>query len=228
MLCVLYVPRAHSFLPHFFFLPQGALLRCVPLWALVANNFTFHYAFFILMSWLPTLYDSLGADATRLGALKMLPYLVMGVASNAGGFAADALIVRGFGVTRTRKLINSVGFALASISLLLLPTARRLDGAIFLACCAMGSLALARGGYSVNHMDIAPRHAGVLMGISNGAGSAAGMVGPWVTGRILARAAAGAAGSRAAWRAACAVPAGLCTLGAAVYLAFGTGERLFD
>lgn len=33
---------------------------------------------------------------------------------------------------------------------------------------------LARGGFSVNHMDIAPRHAGVVMGISNTAGTLAG------------------------------------------------------
>lgn len=80
----------------------------------------------------------------------------------------------------------------------------------------------------MNHMDIAPRHAGVLMGISNGAGSAAGMVGPWATGLVLSRAAAGPAGAKAAWHAACALPAGLCTLGAVVFLVFGTGERLFD
>ena len=141
-----------------------------------------------------------------------------------GGVAADMLIARQWGVTRTRKLLNSAGFAAASIALLALPGASTLNGTVALACCAMGSLALARGGYSVNHMDIAPRHAGVLMGLSNGAGSMAGMVGPWVTGRILER-----AGSQAAaWHSACAVPAGLCTLGAVVFAALGTGERLFD
>jgi len=204
--------------------PWGALLRCVPLWALIANNFTFHYAFFILMSWLPTLYDALGADPGRMGALKMLPYLVMGVCSNVGGVLADALIGRHVGVTRTRKLLNTIGFLSASLGLLALPGARSLNRAVAVACWSMGSLALARGGYSVNHMDIAPTHAGVLMGLSNGAGSMAGMIGPWVTGRILEH----AASRETAWHAACAVPAGLCTLGAAVFLLLGTGERLFD
>jgi ACS family sodium-dependent inorganic phosphate cotransporter len=204
--------------------PQAALLRCVPLWALVVNNFTFHYAFFILMSWLPTLYDARGADPTRLGSLKMTPYLIMGVCSNVGGVLADLLIARKWGVTRTRKVLNSAGFAAASLALLALPAARSLNATVALACCAMGSLALARGGYSVNHMDIAPRHAGVLMGVSNGAGSMAGMIGPWVTGRILER----AASTASAWHTACAVPAGLCTLGAVVFAVLGTGERLFD
>ena len=208
--------------------PWADLMRCIPLWALVLNNFTFHYAFFILLAWLPTLYDSLGAGPTSQGGLKMMPYLVMGVCSNIGGIAADAMIQRRVGVTLTRKAINTFGFALASLALLLLPGCTTLRGAVAVACFTMGSLALARGGYSVNHMDIAPQLAGVLMGVSNGAGSMAGMIGPWVTGRILDGSAAGDAGEmRAAWRAACAVPAALCTLGAAVFAILGTGERLF-
>ena len=136
--------------------PWRALARCLPLWAIVLNNVTFHYAFFILMAWLPTLYDARGADPTRLGALKMLPYLIMGLASNAGGIAADLLITRRrWSVTRTRKTLNSSGFLAASLALLALPGAASLNGTVALACAAMGSLAFARGGYSVNHMDIA-------------------------------------------------------------------------
>ena len=61
------------------------------------------------------------------------------------------------------------------------------------------------------------------MGFSNGAGSMAGMIGPWVTGRILQR-----VPGEAGWHHACVVPAGLCTAGALVFAALGTGERLFD
>ena len=200
------------------------MLRCVPLWALILNNFTFHYAFFILMSWLPTRYDARGADPPSMGSLKMLPYLIMGVCSNVGGVLADAMIQRRWGVTLTRKTLNSAGFAVASLALVALPSASSLGSTVAVACVAMGALALARGGYSVNHMDIAPRHAGVLMGISNGAGSMAGVFGPWLTGRILEH----ATSQRAAWHTACMVPAMLCTGGAFVYGLLGTGERLFD
>lgn len=50
---------------------------------------------------------------------------------------------------------------------------------------ALGFAALARGGFSINHMDIAPRHAGVLMGISNTAGTLAGAFGVRVSGWLL-------------------------------------------
>lgn len=149
----------------------------MPLWAIVVNNFTFHYAFFILMSWLPTFYDAHGAGPSSLGWLKMLPYLIMGICSNVGGVTADLLIRKKWGVTRVRKLLNSAGFAAASVALMLLPSTPTLGASVALSSMALGSLAIARGGYSVNHMDIAPRHAGVLMGFSNGAGSMAGMIG---------------------------------------------------
>ena len=81
-----------------------------------------------------------------------------GVCSNVGGVLADTMIQRRWGVTLTRKTLNSAGFAIASLALVSLPSASSLGATVAIACVAMGSLALARGGYSVNHMDIAPRH----------------------------------------------------------------------
>ena len=41
------------------------------------------------------------------------------------------------------------------------------------------------GGHSVNHMDIGPRHAGMLMGITNSAVTIPGILGVSITGLIL-------------------------------------------
>ena len=46
----------------------------------------------------------------------------------------------------------------------------------------LGGLALA--GFSINHLDIAPRYAGVLMGITNSAATLSGIVGPQVAKAI--------------------------------------------
>mmetsp|Transcript_38375 Transcript_38375/g.95232 ORF Transcript_38375/g.95232 Transcript_38375/m.95232 type:complete len:421 (-) Transcript_38375:292-1554(-) len=202
--------------------PMGHFVRCPAIWAIIINNFTFHYAFFVLMSWMPTFYhQGLGVDPSSFGMLKTIPYLIMGCCSNVSGMLADHLIQRKVTVVRTRKLLNTAGFVSATVSLLALPKCTTVGSAIFVSSVALGSLAIARGGYSVNHMDIAPRHAGVLMGLSNGAGSMAGMIGPWFTGMILDR-------SEAPWKVAFAAPAWLCLLGAAVYLLFASGDRLFE
>lgn len=37
--------------------PWARMLRHPAVWAIVVNNFTFHYAFYVVMNWLPTYFD---------------------------------------------------------------------------------------------------------------------------------------------------------------------------
>ena len=46
-------------------------------------------------------------------------------------------------------------------------------------CIGMGS-----AGFNVNHLDISPRYAGVLLGITNSAGTIPGIIGPYVAGSL--------------------------------------------
>ena len=55
-----------------------------------------------------------------------------------------------------------------------MPMARTVAAGLAATSATLGLAGFARGGFSVNHMDIAPRHAGVVMGISNTAGTVAG------------------------------------------------------
>lgn len=43
---------------------------------------------------------------------------------------------------------------------------------------------LSLAGFNVNHLDIAPRYASILMGISNGVGTLSGMVCPIIVGAM--------------------------------------------
>jgi MFS transporter, ACS family, solute carrier family 17 (sodium-dependent inorganic phosphate cotransporter), other len=203
--------------------PWGQLFTSPPVLAIMLNNFTFHYAFFILMSWLPTYYEQrLGLQANSYSLLKMIPYLVMGTCSNVGGVIADKMMAaKKHSSTKVRKILNTSGFVGATAALWILPRCGSVFSAAFVSSLALGSLAIARGGYSVNHIDIAPRLAGVLMGMSNGCGAMAGMIGPWLTGLILDT-------SSDPWVAAFSAPGYLCIGGALVYLQFATTEQLFD
>ena len=67
-----------------------------------------------------------------------------------------------------------LGFWGAALALLAMPLARSRAAGLLATSACLGMAGLARGGFSVNHMDIAPRHAGILMGISNTAGTLAG------------------------------------------------------
>ena len=53
--------------------------------------------------------------------------------------------------------------------------------------CALGGTGLTLAGFSPNMLDIAPRYAGVLMGISNTAGTVPGIIAPLVA-KLIANA----------------------------------------
>ena len=56
--------------------------------------------------------------------------------------------------------------------------------AVALFSLALGSSNLNTASYTVNHLDIAPRFSGVLMGITNAAGTIPGIIGPYVVGLL--------------------------------------------
>ena len=67
-----------------------------------------------------------------------------------------------------------VGFVGAAIALMFMPRANDVASGVAATTSALALAGFARGGFSVNHMDIAPKYAGILMGISNTAGTLAG------------------------------------------------------
>ncbi|CAA0829351.1 Probable anion transporter 5 [Striga hermonthica] len=213
-------------------IPWKRIFLSLPIWAIVVNNFTFHYGLYVLMNWLPTYFElGLQHSLQEMGSSKMVPYLNMFVFSNIGGVVADHLITRRIlSVTKTRKLLNTVGFVVASFALMGLPLFRTPNGAVFCSSVALGFLALGRAGFAVNHMDVAPRYAGIVMGVSNTAGTLAGIVGVDLTGRLLeaAKEAELDLTSPDSWRAVFCIPGLLCIFSSVVFLLLSTGERIFE
>jgi len=72
----------------------------------------------------------------------------------------------------------------------------------------------------VNHLDVAPRYAGVLMGLSNTAGTIPGIIGVYVSGLIL--------NLTHSWTLVFQVAAGIYLFGMVFYLIFASSKRLFD
>lgn len=57
-------------------------------------------------------------------------------------------------------------------------------GKIYQHYCLLFFFFLSPSGFNVNHLDIAPRYASILMGISNGVGTLSGMVCPLIVGTM--------------------------------------------
>ena len=56
--------------------------------------------------------------------------------------------------------------------------------AIVFLCVACFGGGITMSGYNINHLDIAPKYAGILMGISNCAATIPGFAGPAVVGLL--------------------------------------------
>ena len=51
--------------------PWGKMMRHRAVWAIILNNFTFHYAFYVVMIWLPTYFDKVSViSCFRVRATK--------------------------------------------------------------------------------------------------------------------------------------------------------------
>ena len=205
-------------------LAWAELLAEPSVWAIALNSFTFHYALYVIMSWSPTFFKSLlRVDLADAGALKVAPYLFMFCFSNVGGFLGDWLINSGtLSVRGTRVAINSVGFAVAALALTWLPYVGGPAAANAMLSLALSGLGLARGGFSVNHMDIGPKFAGLIMGVSNTCGTLAGVVGISLTGSMLE--AGGGSGAVSGWAQAFGASSALCVIGAVVFALLAEGK----
>lgn len=201
--------------------PWRALLTAMPVWAIIVAHFCNNWSLYVLLSWLPTFVNQgLGIDYAAVGWVTMIPHLASFLFLNVAGTVADRLIASGMDVGRVRKLMQTIGFGGIATALLIVGHVETAWMAIAIMTVGNALAAFVTGGFAVNHMDIAPRHAGTLMGITNTAGTIPGIIGVYVTGVIL-----DATGS---WALVFGVAAGVTLAGLAFYLAFSSGRRLID
>jgi ACS family sodium-dependent inorganic phosphate cotransporter-like MFS transporter 6/7/8 len=135
---------------------------------------------------LPTTHVRFPVDrrtfSIQSGFLGALPHLMMTIIVPIGGHFADNFRrSQKFTTTQTRKIFNCGGFGMEALFLLIMASTASKALAMICLILAVGFSGFAISGFNVNHLDIAPRYASILMGISNGFGTLAGMICPIVT-----------------------------------------------
>ena len=209
------VPRGPVDVPWKFLLGHRAV------WALVMNHFCSNWVLYMLLAWLPSYFHSaLHFDLVKAGLLSAVPWLSMFVCGNLGGMLADRMIRSGMDLTGVRKIMQVTGLLGAAACMLSVQSVTDPMQAVALMCGALGFIALTWSGFMPNHLEIAPRYADVLMGISNTAGTIPGVVGVYVTGWLVT--------STGGYGAAFVLCAAVEVLGALVWLMWGTAKRIVE
>ncbi|HVN91877.1 MAG TPA: ACS family MFS transporter [Candidatus Binataceae bacterium] len=187
-------------------------------WAIVIAHLCNNFGFYILLLWLPSYLDhQFHVPMKQLGKLSVIPYVAAFTMQNFSGWFADRLHHRGMSLTTVRKMMQATSFALGGSALLLLPTIHSAGAAVALTTLSLAGTGIGAGGFIVNHIDIAPRYAGILMGLSNTFATLPGIIGVAATGFILE-----ATGS---FSAVFYLIAMVYAVGALAYVAMASGER---
>ena len=201
--------------------PWRKLLSSSAVWAIIVAHFCANWGTYVLLAWMPTYVNrGLGVDFGAIGVLSAIPYAVAFAAFSLTGTLADRLLKIGWTPTRVRKFMQTIGFGGPCLMLFLVGYIESAPTAILLMSLGNLFLAFSAGGYAVNHLDVAPRFAGTLMGMSNTAGTIPGIVGVAVSGFILER--------TDSWLLVFQVAAAVYLFGMLFYLKFATGERQFN
>lgn len=201
--------------------PWALLFSKPAVWALILNHFCANWTLYMAITWLPSYFSKVqGQSIANVGLYSAAPWFTMLVMTNVVGWIADGMIKRGTSLTLVRKLMQTIGLVGSSAFLLLTIDASSPVQALALLCGALGALAFTWSGFSPNHLDIAPRYAGVLMGITNTVATLPGIVGVALTGWLI-----DASGTYAA---AFALAAAVNLIGSLAWLAFATGKRVVD
>ena len=198
-----------------------AFTRSMPVWSIVVAHFCNNWSLYVLLSWLPSyVTQGLGVDFSDAGWVSMLPHLVYFVFLNLAGNAADRMSKSGIDVTRVRKICQTIGFGGLSAALFAVGYADSVWIAITIMCAGYGLSAFAAGGFLINHIDVAPNHAGKLMGVTNTCGTIPGVIGVAISGYILE--------TTGSWGLVFGVAGGITLFGLIFYLLFASGEKQFD
>ncbi|CAF1617607.1 unnamed protein product, partial [Adineta ricciae] len=159
--------------------PWREFLHSKPVWAIIVANFCRSWSFYLLINSQAEYFrEALDYKVGKDPFSAALPHLTMSCIVPFAGKLADYLRTNYLTTTVVRKIMNCGGFGMEAVFLLLVAYAKTSRLAILALTIAVGFSGFAISGFNVNHLDIAPRYASILMGISNGVGTLAGMLCP--------------------------------------------------
>lgn len=202
-------------------IPWKQIMTSVPMWAIIVAHVSENWGYYTLLTSLPTYMKKvLKFDLQKTGFLAALPYLVMMIIVQCGGRLADFLRLRKIlSTTAVRKTFNTLGFLAQGVFILIVGFTLNKDIAVLALTLAVGFGGLAWSGFIINHLDIAPRYASLLLGISNCFATVPGMLSPTVVGIITVNE------TQEEWRYVFGISSAIYAFGMIFYFLFASGNK---
>lgn len=147
-----------------------------------------NWGFWLLLTQMPTyLHTVLGLDIKKDGYLSALPYLSTFLLQFPIYYIADTLNkYECTSLTTSRKMWNTLSMWGGATGLLALGYVNNTNNtAIFIYIFIMAISCAGYVGFKVNHLDLSPNYACLLMGLTNGTASLGGLLAPTVVGLVV-------------------------------------------
>jgi len=150
--------------------------------------FAYDYVWFVFVYWLPG-YLRLERHFTpaQMAFHGSVPFLVMSIVIVVSGFVTDRVIAAGYPELRTRKVLITIGLAIATA---IVPAALVKDNgtSVWLLVTSLCGLGIAvPHTWSLTQACCSKRIVGTVSGIQNFGGNVGGIIAPWLTGAIAHR-----------------------------------------
>lgn len=202
--------------------PWKSILTSRAVWACLTAHICNNWTNYTLLTSLPAfMKEALHFDIKQNGLLSSVPYIAQFVSGFVAGQTADLIRTKQLlTTTGTRRLYQTFSFLGAGAFLVatgFMSCNQRYLAVAFLSLAVMFT-GLCRAGYNCNHVDFAPKYAGVLFGLTNTLATIPGMVAPIVAGALTPNQ------SPEEWRNVFYVCAGFDLFGALMFGFFSSGE----
>eukprot|EP01133_Synstelium_polycarpum_P007463 gene7463-8732_t len=161
------------------------------IYALLYYNLTTAWGFYLLLMWYPTWLTQeikIPAGSNSMSFFTVLPYLSSFAISNISGVITDLLLARGVRKIVLRKVFGALNGLIPGSLLLVISYAQMApDLKLALMVTAIASTGFGVLASNINTLDLAPQHAGIVMGIGNFFATIPGILGSLLAGTLLAK-----------------------------------------
>ncbi|XP_002166641.3 sialin [Hydra vulgaris] len=163
--------------------PWKAMLTSKPVWAVIIGNVASDWGLYTILICLPLfLMDIMRFNVQTMGFVASLPFLLKAIVGPLGGVVADILRYKCMSTRAVRQLFYAIGAMSAAVMIVIAGYTDSPMFAVLSMCVGVAMSGLLHSGYEVNVLDIAPSLAGIVMGITNTAGTTTGFLSPLLVG----------------------------------------------
>jgi len=202
--------------------PWRKMFTSVPVWAMGVALFACNWVFHVVVICIPLfMHDVLGINTMKNGLLSAVPFAAT-ISMIPTGWFADWLRSPGRMSTNVvRKVFYATGFFLVACFIILTGYVgcNRALAVVFMVL-AIASEGISFTVVTTNPLDLAPLHAGKIMGLTYFMGRISSVAVPHVVGALTYH-----RSTHAEWRSVFIVAAGVYALGTIVFVVFGSGDR---